>query len=211
MPLGTVITVNAGSTRVFIDPPSQTVGGIGDSFIVNVSIADVSNLYGYEFKLYYNSTVMNGTQVAEGSFLKSVGQTFFGMVTFTDHYNSTHGVAWVYCTLTGNLPGTNGSGVLVMITFKSLVAVDLVPLHLADVKLSDQNASPISHEDSDGIVTVIPEITSLFAVLILTTASLFIILFEKRAMRKVQPSIPGACATWHQSEAPQKLLDRFDI
>jgi hypothetical protein len=186
MPLGAVIIVNAGSTRVLLDPPSQTVGAIGDSFTANVSIADVFNLYGYEFKLYYNSTIMNGTQVIEGSFLKSGGQTFFWVVSFTDHYNSTHGVVWIDCTLTGHVPSINGSGVLATIKFKSLALGDSVPLHLADVKLSDPSPSPIPHEDSDGIVTVVPEFTSTVAVLtLMTIASLFGILVGKRAMRKV--------------------------
>lgn len=201
MPLGAVTKAGADSTRVFLDPTSQTVSAVGDSFAVNVSIADVSNLYGYQFKLYYDSSIMNGTgQPAEGSFLSSGGgQTFFYTVSFTDHYNSTYGVVWVTSTLTGSVPGVSGGGVLVMITFKSLVAVDSVPLHLADVELSDPDASPISHEDSDGIVTVVPEFTSLLAVLTLIAASLFGVLFGKRATRKVQTSIPGAYATWRQS------------
>jgi len=173
MPLGAVMTVNAGLTRVFVDPPSQTVGDVGDSFTVNVSIADVSNLYGYQFKLYYNSTIMNGTQVSEGSFLKSSGQTFFWVVNFTDHYDSGRGVVCVTCTLTENLPGTNGSGVLATMNFKSLATADSSPFHLADVLLYNSNASPIPHEDVDGIVTVVPEFTSLVGFLTLITASLF--------------------------------------
>jgi len=194
MLLGPVIMVNAGPTRVFLDPLTQSVGAIGDSFTVNVTIADVVSLYGYELKLYYNSTVMNGTQVTEGSFLKSGGQTFFWTVSFTDHYNSTYGVVWVDCTLTGNVPSINGSGLLATIRFKSLVAADSIPLHLADVKLSDPTASAISHQDSDGTVTVVPEFASLFAVLALIVASLLGILVGKRASGKVpnlNPSVNG--------------------
>jgi hypothetical protein len=185
MPIDVVMTADAGSTRVFLDPPSQTVGAIGDSFTTNVSIADVSNLCGYEFKLYYNSTAMNGTQLTEGPFLKSGGQTFFYVVSFTDHYNTTHGVVWIDSLLTENVPSINGSGVLASIEFKSLASGDSVPLHLADVELSDPNSSPIPHEDSDGIVTVVPEFTSMVAVLTLMIVSLFGVFFWKRAMRKV--------------------------
>jgi hypothetical protein len=192
MPLYAFVMSDAGSTRVFIDPPSQTVGAIGDSFTVNVSVADVSNLYGYEFKLYYNSTVMNGTEEPiEGSFLKSGGQTpFWGVVSFTDHYNLTHGVVWIYCSLQANVSGIYGSGVLATIKFKSLALGDSVPLHLADVKLSepyvpDIGALPIQCDVSDGMITVIPEFTSAVAVLTLIIASLFGIFFGKRVMRKV--------------------------
>ena len=180
MPLGVVMTVNAGLTRVFVDPPSQTVSNVGNSFTVNVSIANVSNLYAYQFQLYYNSTIMNGTQVSEGSFLKSSGQTFFLVMNFTDHYDSDRGIVCITCTLTGNLPGTNGSGVLTTMNFKSLATADSSPFHLADVLLYNSNASPIPHEDADGIVTVVPEFTSLVEFLTLIAASLFGALFGSK-------------------------------
>ena len=184
MPLGVVIIVDAGSTCVFLDPPTQTVGAIGDFFTVNVSVADVFDLYGYGFKLYYDSTVMNGTQVIEGSFLKSGGRTFFRIMNFTDHYDSTHGVVWIVCSLLGNVSGVSGSGVLATIKLKSLAAGDSVPLHLVDVELFDSSGSPIPHEVLDGTVSVIPEFTSMFVFLTLIIASLFGILVGKRALAK---------------------------
>jgi hypothetical protein len=193
VPLCAFTIADAESTRVFLDPSSQTVGAVGDSFIVNVKITDVSNLYGYGFKLYYNSTLMNGTQpVDEGSFLKSGGQTpFWGVVSFTDYYNSTHGYVWIYCTLTGNVSGIYGSGVLATMKFKSLASGDSVPLHLADVQLSEpydrtiDQSPPIPCDVSDGTVTVVPEFTSTVALLSLIIVSLLGIFFGKRVMRKV--------------------------
>jgi hypothetical protein len=190
MPLRAFVMADAVSASVFLDPPSTTVSAVGDSFTVDVCIANVSNLYGYEFKLYYNSTVMNGTQAIEGSFLESGGQTpFWEEESFTDHYNLTHGVVWVLCTLTGNVSGIDGSGLLATIKFKSLALGYSVPLHLEDVKLSEPyipgvGATPIPHEDTDGVVTVVPEFTSTVAVSTLIIASLSGILFKKRATRK---------------------------
>jgi len=178
-------TISAGSTRVSIDPPSLTVGAVGDSFISNVSISDVANLYGYEFKLYYNSTVMNGTQVIEGSFLESGGSAFFRVVNFTDHYDSTQGLVSIVCTLIGNVSGISGGGVLATIKFKSLALADSAGLHLADVELRDPYLSPIPHENVDGTVTVVPEFTSLVIFLTLIAASLFVVLVRKRPMHKV--------------------------
>jgi len=184
MPLGAVIIVEAMSTCVFLDPPTQTVGAIGDFFTVNVSIADVFDLYGYGFKLYYNSTVMNGTQVIEGSFLKSGGRTFFRIMNFTDHYDSTHGVVWIVCSLLGNVSGISGNGTLATIKFESVSVGDSVPLDLVDVELFDSGGSPIPHEVLDGTVTVIPEFTSMFVFLALVIASLFVVLVGKRALAK---------------------------
>lgn len=182
MPLG--VMADAGVASVFVFPSSQTVGAVGDSFTVNVSIADVANLYGYGFKLYYDSAVMNGTEVVQGSFLKGGGQTLWLMMSFTDHYNSTHGLVWADCSLTGTVPGVSGSGVLATIKFKSVNVAASCPLHLAEVALSDNHASRIPNEDVDGVVTVVPEFASFAAVLALTTASLFGVLAGKRAMRK---------------------------
>jgi hypothetical protein len=186
--------VDAGSTRVFLAPSNQVVDAVGDSFTVNVSISDVSNVYGYGFRLYYNSTVMNGTQVVEGSFLRNSGQTFFWVTNFTDCYDSTHGLVEVTCSSLSNVSGVSGSGVLATIEFKSLAVSALTPLHLANVELSNRNASSIPHEDVDGTVAVVPELTSLVAFLTLMTASLLCILVRKRANQtNISPPLFLSC------------------
>jgi len=128
-----------------------------------VSIADVSNLYGYQFKLHYDSTILNGAgQLAEGSLLSSGGgQTFFDIVSFTDDYNSTYWTVWITDTLTGSIPGVSGSRVLATIKFKSLTLAASTPLQLQEVVLLDPNISQISNQNYDGTVTVVPEFTSL--------------------------------------------------
>lgn len=188
MSIDAVRNSDAASTSLFLEPSSQTVSAIGDSFTVNVSIADVSNLYGYQLQLFYNSTLMNGTQVTEGPFLNESGgvQPFFDVETFTDNYNSTYGVVFVVCTLQGGVLGVNGGGVLITVQFKAVSKGNSVPLYLADVKLSDPNASPISYDLSGGTVTVVPEFTSLIAAVTLIAASISAILVGKRVKRKVK-------------------------
>jgi PKD repeat protein len=142
---------------VFVDPPSQYVE-LGDSFTVNVSITDVSNLFGYEFDLYYPNNFINGTgSVIQGDFLKSDGvDTAFFVINFTDNYNATYGLVEVVCVRMGSVPGVNGNGTLATISFKSLALGISIPLHLADVFLSDSNAALISNQDFDGTVSVFP-------------------------------------------------------
>jgi hypothetical protein len=153
---------------------------------VDFSPTDRNVLYGYQFKLYYDSTILNGTgQPTEGSFLSSGGgQTFFYVANFTDDYNSTDGVVWITDTLTGSVPGVSGSGVLATIEFKSLTLAASTPLQLEEVVLLDPNVSQISYQNYDGTVTVVPEFISLFSVLTLILASLFGILVGKKAMHK---------------------------
>jgi len=144
------------TAKVYIDPPSQIVA-VGDSFTVDVIIANVSNLYGFDFKLYYNSTVMNGTVVAEGEFLAlGSGQIpSFDLRNFTDNYNSTCGFLHIVSALTGSASGVSGDGLFATMGFKSLVLGDSAPLSLADVRLYGPGGSSISHEDNDGTVTVV--------------------------------------------------------
>jgi hypothetical protein len=127
---------------------------------------------------------MNGTQVIEGSFLKSGGRTFFWVMNFTDHYDSTHGIVWIVCSLLGNVSGISGNGTLATIKFRSVSVSDFVPLHLVDVNLYDPSLSPIPHENFDGTVSVIPEFTSMFVFLTLIIASVFVVLVGKRALAK---------------------------
>jgi hypothetical protein len=195
MSMGTIGRGEATSASLFLEPSSQTVSAIGALFTVNVSIIDVTNLYGYQLEVFYNSTLMNGTQVTQGTFLNESGgnQPFFAVESFTDDYNSTYGIVFVACTLTGSVSGVNGGGVLITVQFKSLSQGNSVPMYLADIELSDSNHSPIPYEIlSGGTVTIIPEFTLLTAVLTFVTASIFVILVEKRAMRS-RMRIRSAC------------------
>lgn len=187
MLIGTIRNVNAASASLSIEPSSQTVAAVGVTFTVNVSIADVSNLYGYSLELYYNSTLLTGTNVTEGPFLKSGGgQTFFDIENFTDDYNSTNGFVSIADTLTGSAPGVDGTGVLVTVQFKSLALGNKVSLELADVALADPNSNAIPYGTvSGGTITVVPEFTSLVAVVTLIVASLSAILVKKRSTARV--------------------------
>lgn len=166
---------------VYVNPNEYVVDSPDNIFIVNVSIYNVLDLYGYEFKLFYNSSILNGSQVIEGQFLKTAGEdAFFWVVAFDDHYNSTHGIVWVDSCLIGDILGANGNGTLVTIEFKSL-AVGSSQLCLSDVKLVDSKKNPIPCQSTDGSVTVIPEITLPFVILTFCLL-IYLSIFIKRKM-----------------------------
>jgi len=174
---------NSYITYVYVSPKEQVIDSLNETFIVNVSICNVLDLYGYEFKLFYNSSVINGSRVVEGPFLKTTGyDTFFYTVTFTDHYNSTHGVVWIDSCLIGDVLGANGNGTLVTIEFKSLTT-GVSELCLTDVKLVDSKNEPIPYQDVDGSVTVVPELSFLLMVLALAFHS-SIVLFNSHLRSK---------------------------
>jgi hypothetical protein len=145
------------TTTIYVDPPTTTmsVANIGDTFTVNITIAEVTDLSGWQFKLYYNNTVLDCKNATEGPFLATGGNTEFIKI-LNNTYNATHGKANVACTLTGMGPGVTGSGVLATITFQ-IKADGETPLNLDDTKLLDSSLpdpNPIDHNTIDGTVHV---------------------------------------------------------
>jgi hypothetical protein len=187
--VGAPMEAKAEFPQVFVYPPSQTVDTLGSVFTANVCISDVFNLYAYEFKLYYNSTVLNGTSVVEGPFLEESGQTtFFYKVAFTDHYNSTYGIVWIDSTLEGNVLGIDGNGILATIRFNATASGNSIALSLRDVKLSDPNSNPIPYVSFDGTVTVLPEFRGATAMVLVLILISIPILFIMRRIRKTPRS-----------------------
>lgn len=92
--------------------PSSIIAGAGQSFNVNVTISDVIDLYGWEFKLNWSAAYLDVANVVEGSFLRSGGETFF-----TFRFDNTEGHLIADCTLLGNVLGVTGNGVLATVTF----------------------------------------------------------------------------------------------
>jgi hypothetical protein len=141
------------TTTVSVQP--ESVFGLvpGNTFSVDIVVSDVTDLYAWQFELYYQSSVLNGTGSVEGNFLKAAGvSTYYLVSEFTDDYNATHGHMFVACTLTGNVTGVNGSGTLATVTFKT-VGYGFSVLHLDNTKLTD-SAEPfgnlIPHTPIDG-------------------------------------------------------------
>jgi len=146
-------SIQAASTpTLYVDPPS-TIVDIDEIFSVNVSIASVTDLGGWEFRLYYRNNILNGVTAKEGPFLKQGGSTSFFTIDFNNAYNTTHGIIWLTCVLQGGAPGVGGSGTLATINFTAVENGDTI-LHLADTVLGDSLANPITHTTTDGTVRV---------------------------------------------------------
>lgn len=96
-------------TTVFIYP-DRIHGEVDENFTVYVNVSNVVDLYGWEFKLSWNTDMLNLINVSEGSFLKNHGETFMGKEVEENHI-------YMYCTLMGNVSGVNGNGVLVSLEF----------------------------------------------------------------------------------------------
>jgi len=144
---------STATTSVYVDPETYEVSGLGQTFTINVTVAEVTDLCAWEFQLFYNSTHLNGTDVGEGPFLKTAGATFFWVVNMTDNYNATHGYIHAFCILTPVIPGANETGVIANVTFKSKAPGSSI-LDLTDTKLKNSEGEYMSHETRDGIIIV---------------------------------------------------------
>ena len=92
--------------------PQNSSAPIGQDFTVNINVSNATDLYGWEFKLGWNSTILQLLNITEGSFLKNTGATFF-----TYNQNATGPHIIVDCTRLVDLPEASGSGVLATATF----------------------------------------------------------------------------------------------
>lgn len=129
--------------------PAATNVALGNSVVVNVNIADVADLYGFQFDLTFNASVLSAVSVSEGSFLVSGGNFFSG---FTDNVGGT--VTFVANSLSGPVAGVTGGGLLASLTFDS-VGVGTSLIFASNVILLDSVLGdiPVS-EINDGSVTV---------------------------------------------------------
>jgi hypothetical protein len=174
--------VRAQQATISVVPASYTVPTVGTSFTVNVTVQNVEDLYGWALQLYYPNSVLNGTSVTEGAFLKTGGyQTVFIDVNFTDNYNATYGVANLLCTREGNVLGASGSGTLTTITFKSISTGGPQTLHLADIGLSNSNLGAIPFSQVDGEVTVVPEFPTILILPLFVALTMAAVVLRKKS------------------------------
>jgi len=147
--------VDANQTIMYVEPQTSTAE-IFHTFQINISVSQVSDLAAWEFKLYYLNHYLNATQIQEGPFLKTAGQTSFFVKNFTDNYNSTHGMIWAFCTLIGQGSGATGNGTLATITFKAKQA-GTATLQLAETDMLDSQMPPnhITHTTEDGTIDIV--------------------------------------------------------
>ncbi len=157
LPLAIPISKASTTPDVYVDPPTVSVGRVGRLFDVSVKIGDATNIYGYEFKLSFNATLLQATAIYNGTFFGASPQYYLKQT-----YDNDLGIIWVALTLTGPQQGKNGSGLLATITFNATSGVTYpntigCTLDLYDVKLADSEANSITQFNVlDGQYTFIP-------------------------------------------------------
>ncbi len=130
---------------------------VGGSVSVAVSVADIVDLYAYQFSLVFDPAVLQATNVAPGSFLAGGGPTFFIPGTID---NTLGRIGFVVDTLQGAAPGVSGSGLLADISF-AVVATGTSAISFQNVLFLDSALEDIVVQVQGGSVTAVPEPASL--------------------------------------------------
>ena len=167
----TITGVNAQLPYVYVDPPSVQIQAVGQTVMVNVTVFNVTGLYGWDVRLNYNSTLLNMTSATEYGTNSAVGAEPH---TWTDV--SVAGSARVGCAFSeaGGAVAFDGTGVLAFLTFQgnmlgisNLTFVEFLTL------LYDSEGGFIPKDPSvGGEIEVIPEFPPSVAVTLLLIATL---------------------------------------
>jgi general secretion pathway protein D len=125
---------------------------VGDTFIVDVNVADITDLYAFQFDLSFDPTLLSAVSVAEGAFLPSSGTTFFIPGTI-DNVGGT--ITANADTLIGAIPGVTGDGTLVEVELTAL-APGTSALSFGNEILLDSSLNDITAETTfqNGSVTI---------------------------------------------------------
>jgi len=139
--------VAANPPLVYVDPPSITDKAVGSTFTININVFNVTNLFGFDFKLWYKTSVLTATAVTHpaNGFLRP------GIFPVKTVINDTAGFVWFAVSQSFSEAGigVSGSGILATITF-TVDALGATCLYIVDTVLTDPNGQLIAHDVSDG-------------------------------------------------------------
>ena len=133
---------------LFVDPSLVSFDNliVGQRFSVNISVANVTNLKGYEFKLSFNTQMLDVVGIA---LLPELNLPVGNWAV-----NDSAGTVWINSTYEGDAITTVSPVALSHIEFKTMNRGQ-GPLHLYDTGLVDSSGNTIAHDTADGMVMIL--------------------------------------------------------
>lgn len=147
--LGVGMTMQAHATSVQLTP-SSVMASIGDTAIFDLSISDVTDLYGFQFSLKFDPNLVNIMGLTEGPALSTSGTTFYAPGAFD---NLGGALELTGNTLIGAIGGFTGNGVLASISLKA-IGVGVGDISINDLFLLDSSLSEITSTSSFASIEV---------------------------------------------------------
>jgi hypothetical protein len=141
-----------GCSYLLVAPSVYVAKASGEAFTVNVSISNVQDLRAFEFKLGYNTSLLDAVKVVQGPFFPPPPNASIERLEI----NRTTGFVWVRISLSSSEPVISGSGTLATITFNVTFAPAppkkaYCALHLYDTLLYNESMATIVHDSADGL------------------------------------------------------------
>ncbi|MFH1162710.1 MAG: cohesin domain-containing protein [Pseudomonadota bacterium] len=133
------------ATTLSIEPASS-VFSVGDPFSLDIRVADVTDLFAFQFDIGFSPSILFATSITEGAFLPSGGATFFISGTID---NGSGAISSTADALIGPILGVTGSGSLATVTFQALAAGSS-KVDLSNVILLDSNFIEIDFTSPGG-------------------------------------------------------------
>ena len=139
-------------TVLSVTPPIYVANVPGETFTVDVNVVDVANLYAFEFKLSYNTTLLDVVQVVQGPFFPPPPESSIEKLEIDE----TVGLVWIRISLSETETPKNGNATLASIMFNVTYSPAsptkaCCVLNLYDTVLHDDAMAPISHYSVDGL------------------------------------------------------------
>jgi len=173
------------SSVVAVVPQTLTVGEEGvplptDPFTVNITIANVVNMYGWQVKIYFDAAILNCTGAVYPTDHVFAGKQFIPVAPMIGPDYIMFGASLYY-----EEDVFSGNGTLCQITFigKAVGTSDL-EFNAQDTYLLDYELETIDNTTEEGNVIVIPEFPPSLTALLLIIATLTAAILSKTARSK---------------------------
>lgn len=151
-------TTEASPLPLLFLEPSNITANPGETFTVDIKIANVTDLYDWSLTLTWSRSPLLGnwlnvTHTEQGEFLKRGGQSTYWITPKIDHI---YGTIKLGCTRLLAPTGETGNGTLAIITF-GVTQGGNSTLHVYDTTLKDSATTPIIHTVQDAyFYTTVP-------------------------------------------------------
>jgi len=181
----TPVSASPGGATLKIEPETLTVGPPIPTapFQVNVTVYNVTDLFNWQIKVFYNTTVLNCTGASYPSYHVFAGKFYLPIEPVMYQNYVLFG-----CTLMGAEPGFTGDGVLCQLEFKALAEgtshLNFSEPYGGDTFLWDSGMVEIPDTMANGKVIVLPEFSSLLMPLLMIATVTAVYLAAKRPLKK---------------------------
>ncbi|NIP40591.1 MAG: hypothetical protein GTN39_03655 [Candidatus Aenigmarchaeota archaeon] len=138
-----------GPQKVSVSPSAQTAG-VGDTVNVEIKISDANDLYGFQFNIEYDPSILRYERIEEGDFLSNNGADSTYPISPSVSSGLLKNIA---STRLGPVGGLDGEGTLERITFTALSA-GTSQIKISNIKFVNSQPEQIDTNGENGQVTV---------------------------------------------------------